>query len=71
VQRIQFLDAFPQEFTIIENTFTQMLSISQRTHKATEQKEESDTTVTACFERTDVTIGKVRHKDHHHKDETQ
>jgi hypothetical protein len=71
VQGIQLSDALPKKIAITECAFTQTLSVAQRTHKPTEHQEESDTTVTACIERTDVMIGKVRQKDHHHKDEAQ
>ena len=56
---------------IAESSLTQLLPIAQRTGKAAEHKKESNATVTACIESTHAVIGKVRHEDHHHKDETQ
>ena len=71
MEGIQFLQALPYKIAIAESALTYPPAIAQRADKAAEYKEECDTTVTTCIKPTDVAIVKVRHEDHHHKDEAQ
>ena len=71
MERIQLFQPMPKERAVTECATPDLGTIAQRTDKAAQQKEESDTTVTAGIKRTNVTIGKVRQEYHHHKDEAQ